>query len=482
MDSTRTRSLSVGEVLGDRFEVIRPLFEGGMGCVYEGRQLGLDRKVALKTLQPLLSTDSDWLARFHRETQITQRLTHPNTVRVYDAGQTDDGVPYIAMELLEGRTLERVIEKKGELPAEMVTTVAEQVLGSLIEAHAAGIVHRDIKPGNLMLCKQIGKPNLVKVLDFGVAHLSEKEASFETQTGMVVGTPHYMSPEQARGDTVDERSDLYSLGIAIFEMATGSPPYNEGSPMEIAMQHLLPEPLEIPPGLRDTRLGAVIEKATRKKAEERFQGAREMLAVLTGQDIAEYTHFADSNPPPQPDDRSTLLEVDEKPTRVDVPKGTPEHAPAPESRRWYLVATIGLLTVGVSLVWFLLSTTGEVTEEPTHPIAALEEEQSEPIDGVSTEQVQAAFTRARMGVAAAQAAAERRPAPISEGTGSPDPVELERDGSARADSGGREQDRNEQLHTERPPQDRDSSPEQEPEVEQPTEDEPTEGVGMPVNF
>ncbi len=324
MKPVRSRELNEGELLSGRYRVLHPHSEGGMGRIYEGIQIGLERKVAIKTLQP--GADPDWLARFRREADVSKRLTHPNTVRIYDVGESNDGVPFIAMEFLEGRTLNRVV-RKGPLPIEMVEEIAGQVLGGLMEAHAAGIVHRDIKPSNLMLCKQIGRPNFVKVLDFGIAHLADPKSGFETQAGLVVGTPQYMSPEQARGETPDERSDIYSLGITLFELATGYQPYSKGAPLEIAMQHLLPDPLDIPAELRAVPLGRVIKKATEKVVENRYQSASEMLMAVTGQQAADYALFADSNPPSRPDNqmRRTAAELDEAATLAEP--GLLEHPP-----------------------------------------------------------------------------------------------------------------------------------------------------------
>ena len=316
MKPVRSRELKEGELIGGRYRVVRAHSEGGMGRIYEGMQTGLERKVAIKTVQP--SAEPGWLERFLREAEVSKRLTHPNTIRIYDVGESDDGVPFMAMEFLEGRTLKQVIAK-GALPLEVVAEIAGQVLGSLMEAHAAGIVHRDIKPSNLMLCKQIGRPNFIKVLDFGIAHFADAESAFETQAGLVVGTPHYMSPEQARGETPDERSDLYSLGITLFELVTGSAPYSEGSPLEIAMQHLLPDRLEMSSELRSTPLGKVIRKATEKVVENRYQSASDMLMAVAGQRPAEFAAFADSSPPSQPEEepRVTATELDESPTRLE---------------------------------------------------------------------------------------------------------------------------------------------------------------------
>jgi serine/threonine protein kinase len=274
-------------VIADRYQILDKLAAGGMGAVYVASQLDLRRRVAIKTLHPEESADEGLRARFRREAEAVQRLTHPNTVRVYDFGETDDGWLYLVMEYLEGLMLDEVLHQLGPLPVDTVAHLGEQVLGSLIEAHAHGIVHRDIKPSNLMLCRQLGRRDFVKVLDFGLAHLERTSVDFKTLTGTTLGTPHYMSPEQVKGRPLDGRSDLYSLAMALFELATGAPPYDGATPFEVALKHVEPGPLSLPKELARTRLGRVIARAAQKRPDDRYDSATAMLCALTAAPTAE---------------------------------------------------------------------------------------------------------------------------------------------------------------------------------------------------
>ena len=194
----------IGQTLGGKYKVMRLLGEGGMGAVYEGEQkLGTTtRKVAVKTLHPHLSRDAKIKARFEREVGTIAELEHPNTIQVYDFGTTEDGILYIVMEFLQGKSLAEYLEKDGAMTPDRVANIMKQVCGSLEEAHGRGIVHRDLKPDNVVLVERAGKKDFVKVLDFGIAKRSKEEDKNEqklTQQGMVLGTPPYMSPEQFTG-------------------------------------------------------------------------------------------------------------------------------------------------------------------------------------------------------------------------------------------------------------------------------------------
>jgi serine/threonine protein kinase len=269
----------LGGRLGDRYEVLRLMRRGGMGAVYEGRQLGLDRRVAIKTLGAGVLASRVEVERFRREARIIQGLTHPNTIRLYDHGE-QDGIPYIVMEYIEGSTLDAVLRTFGKLSIETVVQIGKQVLGSLQEAHAKEITHRDIKPDNLMLCDQVGAPNFVKVLDFGLARVDVERPALETGPGAALGTVHYMAPEQLRGQRATPSSDLYGLALTLFELAVGRPAYTGATAYEIATHHLSDYPLVLPPDLANTRLGEVIAIAASKSPDERFPSAAEMLEAL----------------------------------------------------------------------------------------------------------------------------------------------------------------------------------------------------------
>src|SRR5579859_5487422 len=221
----------VGQTLGGKYRVVRLIGEGGMGCVYEGEQpLGTTkRRVAIKTLHPLLSRDAQIKLRFDREVGTIAELEDPHTIQVFDSGATVDGILYIVMEYLQGRSLADLLEKEGPLAADRTLTILQQVCGSLEEAHARGIVHRDLKPDNIVLIERARQKDYVKVLDFGIAKRAREEDSGQqklTQQGMFGGTPPYMSPEQFSDRPIDARSDIYSLGVVTYEMLTGRLPFD----------------------------------------------------------------------------------------------------------------------------------------------------------------------------------------------------------------------------------------------------------------
>jgi len=287
MEHTQTHTLELGQVLADRFRVDSILGRGGQGHVYLGTQLALGRKVAIKTLNTRMAQWTEGINRFKREAVVIQSLTHPNTIRLYDTGVTSDGVLYIVMEFLDGNPLDAVLRDMGKLPISVVVDIGSQMLGALIEAHSQAIVHRDIKPSNIYLCRQVGAPYFTKLLDFGLARANIDNISLETQSGAVMGTPHYMSPEQALGETVDERSDLYSLALTLFELAVGKPAYDGKTNAHLLIQHVSEDPIPLPELLQGTRLGEVIARATSRYREHRYQTAEAMLVALSGKSSVE---------------------------------------------------------------------------------------------------------------------------------------------------------------------------------------------------
>ncbi len=288
--SESAADVMIGQTLGGKYKVVRLLGEGGMGAVYEGeQQLGTTkRKVAVKTLHPHLSRDPKIKARFEREVGTIAELEHPNTIQVYDFGSTPEGILYIVMEFLQGKSLADTLEKEGAMQPDRVAHIMDQVCGSLAEAHGRGIVHRDLKPDNVVLVERAGKKDFVKVLDFGIAKRSKEEDKNEqklTQQGMVLGTPPYMSPEQFTGKPIDARSDIYSLGVMAYEMLTGKLPFKADTAWEWATQHMTANPIPIeslaegmraPEGMRDA-----IRKALAKAPEDRFQTVSDFSAAFT---------------------------------------------------------------------------------------------------------------------------------------------------------------------------------------------------------
>jgi serine/threonine protein kinase len=258
-------------VLLDRYEVGRLLGAGGMAEVFEGRDRLLARRVAIKVLQAQFVRDPSFLIRFKREAQAAASLSHPNIVGVYDTG-SEDGTHFIVMEYVDGRTLKEVIRAEGPLYPERAAEICADVCSALAAAHARGLIHRDIKPGNVMLTPD-GK---VKVMDFGIARATTSETI--TQTAAVVGTAQYISPEQAQGQTVDYRSDLYSVGCCLYEMLTGTVPFTGATPVAIAYRHVREDPT--PPRMLNPDvprpLEAITLKAMAKLPDNRYQTAAEL--------------------------------------------------------------------------------------------------------------------------------------------------------------------------------------------------------------
>jgi serine/threonine-protein kinase len=266
-----------------QYTLEQKLGEGGMGMVYRASHAMMRRPTAVKLL-PLEKAGEASLARFEREVQQTARLTHPNTITIYDYGRTPDGVFYYAMELLDGATLEAVVERDGPQPPGRVLRVLEMVAGGLAEAHELGIIHRDIKPANIHLCRQGGELDIAKVLDFGLVKVVEgPEDANLTHDGVVSGTPQYLAPEALTDpDTVDSRSDLYALGAVGYYLLTGEQVFT-GNVVEICGHHLHTEPT--PPSERlgrdlPTELEAVVMQCLAKKPEDRPQTAREIRERL----------------------------------------------------------------------------------------------------------------------------------------------------------------------------------------------------------
>jgi predicted Ser/Thr protein kinase len=267
----------VGKVIDGRFEVIERVGEGGMGVVYKVRQVPIGRIVAMKVLSQEMAGDPNWVMRFEREARASSQLQHPNTIRMFDFGKTREGRLFMTMEFLDGRSLREVIADDAPLDPARVLKILVQCCASLGEAHAAGIIHRDIKPDNVFLLTMAGSPDFVKLLDFSVAKLLQESDGMRTQAGIVFGTPQYMSPEQGRGMPLDARSDLYALGILAFEMLTGYVPFHhDQNPMIVLQMHVQkavpPLPAGVPPIVQQ-----VVYKALEKDPAKRHQSAGEMM-------------------------------------------------------------------------------------------------------------------------------------------------------------------------------------------------------------
>jgi len=272
------------QTVGGRYELGDPLGRGGMAEVRRAVDLRLGRAVAVKQLRPDLATDPTFQARFRREAQSAAGLNHPTIVAVYDTGEEPDpvtgvSIPYIVMELVEGPTLRDVLRDGRKILPERALELTAGVLDAVGYSHRAGIIHRDIKPANVMLTTN----GTVKVMDFGIARAVADTSATMTQTAAVIGTAQYLSPEQARGETVDARSDLYSTGCLLYELLTGRPPFTGDSPVSVAYQHVREAP--VPPRQIDPEIGpdidAIVLKSLAKDPADRYQSAREMKADIT---------------------------------------------------------------------------------------------------------------------------------------------------------------------------------------------------------
>ena len=272
--------MTTPRLLGSRYEIGDVLGYGGMAEVHHGRDVRLGREVAVKVLRADLARDPSFQARFRREAQAAASLNHPAIVAVYDTGEEDalGNQPYIVMEYVEGRTLRDVLKVEGRLLPRRAMEIVADVCAALDFSHRNGIVHRDVKPGNAM----ITRTGAVKVMDFGIARAVADNAATVTQTAAVIGTAQYLSPEQARGENVDARSDVYSTGVLLFELITGSPPFTGDSPVAVAYQHVrenAPPPSTINPDV-PPELDAIVLKAMAKNPANRYQSAGEMRADL----------------------------------------------------------------------------------------------------------------------------------------------------------------------------------------------------------
>src|SRR5215218_999436 len=279
----------VGLVLDDKYRLDERMGEGGMGAVYRATHLLIERPVAVKVLSPRLITDDAAKERFRREARAAGRLQHSNAVAVTDFGETRDGVAYLVMELLEGRPLREVLARDAPLDPARAVSLMLQISAAVEAAHEAGIIHRDLKPGNIFLVQRPDSPYIVKVLDFGIAKIAADDEGnlldTLTGTGVMIGTPRYMSPEQCDGAQLTPSSDVYSLGVILYEMLTGQTPFTGASPLALALKHSSEDPrpprelvASIPPALEGVVLHA-LAKAAEARPADAGEFRRELFAV-----------------------------------------------------------------------------------------------------------------------------------------------------------------------------------------------------------
>ena len=267
----------VGSVIAERYHITKKLGEGGMGAVYLGEHVKMGRLSAIKVMSQSMANDPDSIARFNREAANAARINHPNVCAIYDFGETPDGVIYLAMEYIKGEALTDLIEREGALTAHRAVRIIRQAGEALQTAHDMSIVHRDLKPDNIMIA-QGREGDIVKIVDFGIAKaMGPEEGQNVTKTGLVVGTPEYMSPEQLSGDKLDGRSDIYSLALVLFRMLTGDLPFQADSAQEVMIKRLTDEPMSLnvvlPEGNFPEALQQVMTRALARMPGERYASA-----------------------------------------------------------------------------------------------------------------------------------------------------------------------------------------------------------------
>jgi eukaryotic-like serine/threonine-protein kinase len=358
----------VGQVIADRYHIVKKLGEGGMGQVYLAEHVKMGRKSAIKVMNPSMVHDPDAVARFNREAANASRITHPNVCAIYDFGETPEGLIYLAMEFVEGEPLTDVLAREGPLPVPRGVLVCTQVADALQAAHDLGIVHRDLKPDNIMLARGRDGGDVVKVVDFGIAKaVGGDDSQKVTKTGLVVGTPEFMSPEQLSGDMVDGRSDIYSLALVLFQMLTGKLPFDASTVQETMIQRLTDEPrklaavrpdLHFPPGLQET-----IDAALARRPVERYQSAakfaNDVAAVVGLQRGVRLT--------PLP---STQADEDER-TQLLHPRRASPRGSVSSARRRLLIRVLvgGVAVLGVAGAAVLVFGGGRKTNGAPRPTA-----------------------------------------------------------------------------------------------------------------
>ncbi|MFH2007557.1 MAG: serine/threonine-protein kinase [bacterium] len=361
-----------GKLIDDRYELLDIIGEGGMGVVYEGRHTALGRKVAVKILHEEFSDVDQASQRFMQEAQIAGNLGHANICEVTDVGTTEEGLPYMVMPFLEGRTLSETIEESEKgLSASRAVDIIVQVLSALQEAHEAGIVHRDLKPENIILIKMGDRADFVKVLDFGISKVvgsKAKDLQRLTATGMVLGTPYYMAPEQAAGaKDLDTRVDIYAVGVLLFELLVGHPPYMADSYNELIVKIVnepVPRPREHNPDITK-KLEKVVIKAMAKDRERRYDSARDFRQSLVkaGEDagLSLPLHLSTAAL-----GKGTLAsaaaEVTDRMPTVNL------HAPRQGRRRWaWLAGGIAAAALLAAIVFFSTNRRSSTPREPAAP-------------------------------------------------------------------------------------------------------------------
>ena len=338
--------LAAGHVLDGKYRLDGLIGEGGMGAVHRATQLAVNRPVAVKVLKHVPGLSTDQLSeRFKREAMATSRLRHPNTVQVIDFGEAD-GILYLVLELLDGEPLSSLIQREAPLAPERVAAIGKQIAKSLAEAHELGIVHRDLKPDNVFICQYAGDRDVPKVMDFGIARVMTADVAM-TRTGVMIGTPKYMPPEQAMGQKVGPAADLYALGVILFEMLTGKPPFVADSAMALAMAHVHEPapPLELagPPALAEA-WADLIRALLAKRPHERPQQASLVTGWLAQLEVGGESRTNTPAPGRQAVAIAPMRELTPRPGRPRTPR---------QGQLWLWLGAALFMVLGGVVAWLL---------------------------------------------------------------------------------------------------------------------------------
>ncbi len=372
----------VGTVIGGRYRIVREMARGGLGVVYEAIHLGLDRPVALKVLSDEVARNAEAIKRFQREAQTASQIGHPNIVDVHDFGRTDEGWPYLAMEKLQGTDLDDVLAKEPTLAPARLVDILKPVASALDAVHARGVVHRDIKPGNIFLARRSDGSEQVKLLDFGLAAFHERSDTRLTQIGAVVGTPHYMAPEAAEGELSGPRGDVYALAVVAYECLCGVLPFDAEQATGILVKkvaHVAPRMSALTGVSFPDAVENVLARALSRRPEQRHATTGEFVAELARALASSESNAVSRISQPMRPPREKETAVTQSAVRL------PAQAPAPARSRAPLFAVLGtviIATLGVG-GWVLFSqrapqtvdTTPE-SSEPQAPLAPAQPEQA----------------------------------------------------------------------------------------------------------
>jgi len=398
-DGTTLRSAEgadlIGSIVADRYHIEKKLGEGGMGAVYLGKHVKMGRKSAIKVMAQSLANDPEAIARFNREAANAAQISHPNVCGIYDFGETPEGTIYLAMEFIEGESLSDLLRREGTLPPDRAASILHQTADALQAAHDLGIVHRDLKPDNIMLAKGRGGRDVVKVVDFGIAKaMTGEEGQKVTKTGLVVGTPEYMSPEQLSGDVLDGRSDIYSLALVFYRMLSATLPFKADSAQEIMIKRLTDKPRTlnevVPGGNFPDRLQQVIDKALERMPADRYASAvqfatdarasvRGLAAPPQGAGTEAATQLIDTGPSegitkdmvpdtqvsgsPKPATPAPLAAEPATPT-TPAPVQSPAKAPKKKKPIVAIIGAVAVIAGGGGVAYKMMTSGGGAPSEP----------------------------------------------------------------------------------------------------------------------